>query len=60
LTELVELAGELESLYAADADLVTEMCQQLPPPDGSSAARWAAWTVVASAIYNLDITRTRP
>lgn len=60
LTELVDLAEELESLYLADADLVTEMCQQLPPPDGSSAARWAAWTVVASTIYNLDITRTRP
>ena len=40
-------------------ELADELCEGVTLEDGPSSAELAAWTVLASTIYNLDITRTR-
>ncbi|MGB0582450.1 MAG: DUF1553 domain-containing protein [Limisphaerales bacterium] len=51
-----ELVRDLQSLYRKSAKLATDLV-------GESAkhqpAELAAWTMLASAIYNLDVTKTR-
>ena len=56
---LITMAEDLEAMYRDDATLADEFCEGLGLPEGASAAELAAWTMVTSAIYNLDITRTR-
>jgi len=54
---LLESVADLEVLYAADPELARELCER-SLPDGE-AAELAAWTVLVSTIYNLDVTKTR-
>ena len=52
----LKLVTDLETLYAKSPDLATELvgkAGQHPP------AELAAWTMMASAVYNLDITKSR-
>jgi hypothetical protein len=56
---LLTTVEDLEKMYRARAPLADALCrgEQLRPQ--VSAAELAAWTIVASTIYNLDITKTR-
>ena len=56
---LIELSQDLESLYAEESDLAEAICGGEAPPAGTTKSQWAAWTLVASTVYNLDITKTR-
>jgi len=56
------LQGALDQLrrdYAARPDLAARSTSGAALPAGFSAPELAAWTMTVSAIYNLDVTRTR-
>lgn len=55
----LRLIADLESLYGKSPELAGELCGGQSPPPDSSPAEWAAWTMLASAVYNLDVTKTR-
>ncbi len=56
---LLQSVTDLEALYLEDPELARELCAGSMLEDGQSAAELAAWTVLVSTIYNLDITKTR-
>jgi hypothetical protein len=56
---LEELLSDLEALYADSPQLAGELCGDLELPQGLSADQLAAWTMLASSIYNLDLVKTR-
>jgi len=56
---LVRAAADLEALYRDETELAGELCADAELGDAIEAAELAAWTMVVSAIQNLDITRTR-
>ncbi|MEM8734740.1 MAG: DUF1553 domain-containing protein, partial [Planctomycetota bacterium] len=58
LTTLASLASDLEEAYAADPALSQQLVQGQSMKEQSDA-ELAAWTMVASSIFNLDITKTR-
>ncbi|MCB9883448.1 MAG: PSD1 domain-containing protein [Planctomycetes bacterium] len=57
-TTLMTLLEDLQRRYSEQPDLARSLC---PPqlPSEVSHARLASWIVIASTIYNLDITRTK-
>ncbi len=67
--ELKKLLYDLQEKYAADPALADQLLQSLNrSPDAQSVgesmaadgkAELAAWTVLASVLYNLDITKTK-
>jgi hypothetical protein len=59
LESLQSLLTDLQTIYAGKPELVNQLCGDESPPAGVTAAQWCAWTMVASAAYNLDITKTR-
>jgi hypothetical protein len=56
---LLALVEELESIYRDNSDLAEQLCAGAELQSGESAAELAAWTILASTLYNLDITKTR-
>ena len=56
---LVAAAADLEAMYAADAAQAEALCAGTVPAGPGGASELAAWTLVASAVQNLDLTRTR-
>ncbi|MCP4784668.1 MAG: DUF1553 domain-containing protein [Fuerstiella sp.] len=56
---LLKLVADLQSLYQQSPELAEELCADQPLPAGVSRPQWAAWTMLASSIYNLDITKNR-
>ncbi len=54
-----DLVADLESMYGAKPALAEQLCQGVPFEQGRTATELATWTMVASTIYNLEITRTR-
>ena len=50
---------ELRAEYAARPALAAQSCRGAALPDGVEAVELAAWAMLASAVYNLDVTRTR-
>ncbi len=56
---LLQAYRDFVSLYDADRELAELLCRGQKPPERHSTADLAAWTMLASAIYNLDITKTR-
>ena len=50
---------DLDAIYRADSSLAEQLCEDVALHDGVSAAELAAWTMLVSTIYNLDITKTR-
>ncbi len=56
---LLQLVDDLEERYRRDASLADRLCEGVALGEGKSAAELAAWTMMVSTIYNLDITRTR-
>ncbi|MGK0220222.1 MAG: hypothetical protein ACI9HE_003732 [Planctomycetota bacterium] len=57
--KLLNYLQDVEQLYEQDTQLAEQLCADLPLPDGCSNARLAAWTMLVSTVYNLDITKTR-
>ena len=56
---LLQSVADLEAMYAENPELARELCAGVTLEDGQSSAELAAWTVLVSTIYNLDITKTR-
>ncbi|MEO1615434.1 MAG: PSD1 and planctomycete cytochrome C domain-containing protein [Planctomycetota bacterium] len=56
---LLALLNDLETAYKKSLELTEELCGEMTLPDGVSSEQLAAWTVLTSALYNLDITKTR-
>jgi hypothetical protein len=56
---LRSLLADLQAIYGDDSALAEQLCAGAPLQDGLSAADLAAWTMLVSTIYNLDITKTR-
>lgn len=56
---LVTLVNDLEAMYAKSPELAAQMCADAKLTDGVTREQLAAWAMVASTVYNLDITKTR-
>ena len=55
---LLKMVEDLESIYGNNDELASNLCDGAQLPEGTTSAELAAWTMVASTIYNLDITKT--
>ncbi|MEK6247093.1 MAG: hypothetical protein N2C12_02870, partial [Planctomycetales bacterium] len=55
----LKMANDLEKIYADNPTLAIQMCQGITIPEGATPEKLAAWTMLASTIFNLDITKTR-
>ncbi|MBK8975243.1 MAG: PSD1 domain-containing protein [Planctomycetes bacterium] len=56
---LLRTARDLHAMYAADPARCAALCEGVTLADGITPAELAAWTMVVSAIYNLDVAKTR-
>jgi hypothetical protein len=56
---LLALVDDLETIYAGKPGLADQLGQGSHRPDSVSPSELAAWTMLTSAIYNLDVTKTR-
>lgn len=56
---LLTLASDLRAMYAQSPELAEELCAGAAPTQEIALEELAAWTMVASAVYNLDISKTR-
>jgi hypothetical protein len=56
---LLNLLADLETTYAGSPELAADLCGDAELPRHVSAEQLAAWTMVASGIYNLDLTKTK-
>ncbi len=50
---------DLLAIYRDDSSLADQLCEGVPLHEGVSTVELAAWTMLVSTIYNLDITKTR-
>jgi hypothetical protein len=55
----LKLVEDLESLYRDNSNLADQLCQGVQLHEGVSTTELAAWTMLVSTVYNLDITKTR-
>ncbi len=55
---LLRSLRDLEAMYSANTALAEQLCEG-KIKDKKSAPELAAWTVLVSTVYNLDITKTR-
>jgi hypothetical protein len=55
----VQLFGDLQTLYQKSPELAAELCGDVELPKAVSREDLAAATMLASTVYNLDITKTR-
>ncbi|MAG55690.1 MAG: chromosome segregation protein [Planctomycetes bacterium] len=56
---LLELVREMEAMYGRNPALAEQLCEGIKLRDGQSGSELAAWTMLVSTVYNLDITKTR-
>ncbi len=56
----LDLLADLETLYRERPAEAAELCAGVTVPANRTPAELAAWTLLTSAIYNLDVTRNRP
>ena len=57
--ELLQLVSDLETIYGDNPSLADQLCDGVPLHEGVSTVELAAWTMLVSTVYNLDITKTR-
>ena len=57
--DFLQMAEDLETMYRDNANLADHLCEGVPLQTGISNSELAAWTMLVSTIYNLDITKTR-
>ena len=55
----LKMLEDLESIYRDKTELAKNLCEGVQLQEGASAPELAAWTMLVSTIYNLDITKTR-
>ena len=58
-TTLREAFADLLALYQAQPELAEQLCEGVEFPPSVEAPELAAWTMLISSLYNLDITKTR-
>jgi hypothetical protein len=56
---LLALVADLTRIYRENPALADQLCEGQQPPAGVTTAELAAWTMLVSSIYSLDITKTR-
>ena len=56
---LLKMVGDLEAMYRDNSTLADHLCEGVQLRKEVSTSELAAWTILASTIYNLDITKTR-
>jgi hypothetical protein len=56
---LLKIVEDLETVYRDNPKLADQLCEGAPLQKGVSTSELAAWTMLVSTIYNLDITKTR-
>ncbi len=56
---LLAMVNDLKTIYAENSELAVQLCGDVDLPENTSKADVAAWTMLVSTIYNLDITKTR-
>jgi hypothetical protein len=56
---LLSMVAELETLYRDNPELADRLCKGVRLREDVSAGELAAWTMLVSTIYNLDIAKTR-
>ena len=56
---LLKLLSDLKATYGQSPDLAAELCGETELPAGVSAEELAAWTMLTSTIYNLDLAKSR-
>ena len=59
LAILSELVEDLQKRYGENPALAEEICRGITLKNAGEKGRLAAWTMLISAVYNLDITKTR-
>ncbi len=57
--DFLKMVADLESIYRDNTQLAEQLCEGVELHEGVSMAELAAWTLLVSTIYNLDITKTR-
>jgi len=55
----LKMVEDLGTIYRENSDLANQLCEGVQLHEGVSSADLAAWTMLVSTIYNLDITKTR-
>jgi hypothetical protein len=55
----LKLVVDLKAMYDNNPNLANQLCDGVQLAEGVSASDLAAWTMLVSTIYNLDITKTR-
>ncbi len=56
---LLKLVADLQAMYDDSPELARELCGDQQPPASAAPAELAAWTLLTSTIFNLDITKNR-
>jgi len=56
---LLKMTEDLKTLYRDNSELADGLAEGVQLHDGVTASELAAWTMLVSTIYNLDITKTR-
>ena len=56
---LLQAVTDLQTSYERDPELTAKLCGGTQLENGQSPAELAAWTVLTSIVYNLDVTKTR-
>jgi hypothetical protein len=56
---LLQMVADLETMYRDNLTLADQLCRDIQLHAGVSATELAAWTMLTSTIYNLDIAKTR-
>jgi hypothetical protein len=57
--KFILMVQDLEQIYKNNTDLADQLCDGVTLHKGVTAAQLSAWTMLVSALYNLDITKTR-
>lgn len=55
----LKMVEDLEAIYRNNSALAEKLCEGVTLREGETSAELAAWTMLVSTIYNLDITKTR-
>jgi hypothetical protein len=55
----LKMLEDLETIYRDNSNLADQLCEGVQLRKGISTSELAAWTMLVSTIYNLDITKNR-
>ena len=55
----LKMVEDIEAIYTSNSALADQLCESVQLHEGVSTVELAAWTLLVSTIYNLDITKTR-